>query len=427
MRLVGPNSAFSENGFLSKKNPPLHELRSAKDTTGRRHKGSKRSSQYDAVEEASRRVISASPKPSESAAARLDPYIADHRQYPSSLGRTSKVDEQREPAVPQPQHTSSELEGQMRGPGEVSRSATLCGWFESPPRKTRLESALELQLLDMLHAGLSPDKDPDRKDQEHPEKSYCNLEGLKSMLEARKAQWGSEVDDDGPDHRGSLDAGSTRERKPRANIKDKSAIIQPPSFDFTDSPDGEPITLDRGLPMKTSQRSQCPNERTSHPSYTSHYADVDTLAMGQDLTDDEVFYRHLDEAFHQIMEPGSSIHSSRERKQRTPVRRHSSRIKTGHLSPAPRNHSLRRGSFDIPSYHQPLFDTFNLMPDSIAQHTLTQERSVDPSTLHDHSVSRLLTFEDLNANALSSTRSRQLFNPDFDKYPGGFWRQNRLY
>lgn len=424
MQLTGPNPAFSEKGLLSHRKPPLDVTTSIKDGTEERRKWSKQSSQRDTLQAESRGSISASLRPFGSAVAQLGSRIANRRQDPSSQDITSISPNKRKHAMRQPQRPPGESKGQIQ-PDEVSQSATPYSWSQSQLGMDS-ESAIELQLLYMLHAGLSK-VDTGIQGQKGSQRTYCNLEELKVMLEARKAQWNCDVDNSKPGPQGSVDADETRKKDPGAHIDEKSAA----GLDFTDSPNGGDINLDQVLPMNMSRRSQSLNKRkaSNFLLHESHQVDLDSLAMEMEPQDDEDFYRHLDEVFHHIMEPESSFQDAgKTGHRRRLVRRHSSRVKTGRLISARTSHSPCHGPFDVPSNFQMNIDGSDLMPADTMQHNLAQERAPGIVPFQDfYEGSRRFTNEEQNANALYSTQSRKPFITDFDEYPRGFWRQNRLY
>lgn len=201
------------------------------------------------------------------------------------------------------QSVTQQLQCQAGAAKLGTRSATPYSWSESEPSRTRLERAVDLRLLEILHTGISSMHKSDAEDWKNSQRKYCDLQELKALLNDRKAYWQAE---DMSSH-----SGWPKKKTLEESTADGTGAGLLPTLTAEVISSSEPgLLLNQSSAEIDSQRHQdCHNYDRTVP-IPSSYQD-EQFSQSQDdkimttaaVEDDESFFRKLDEAFHEIMSP----------------------------------------------------------------------------------------------------------------------------
>lgn len=286
---------------MTRKNPPAGRASIAIDMNGLRNEGQKARALYDFSQpRAERPARSSQMELGDALLQREDK--ADNIRHSLSYAETPCPDTHPEPN--EARDIAQQVQCQAEPSRPESRSATPYSWSKSESSKTRLERAVHRRLLEILHTGLSSVQNPGAENPGHIQKEYCDLHELKAILNGRKAHWQTEDS--------SSNSGCLREKSLEANAKDEKDIGTLPDL----TPEVIPSS-GRALPPKSSFVEDSPrhsfdfHDYDRAPPVVSSYDGAqlgqlhDGMAMEAEVEDDEAFFRKLDEAFHEIMSPGS--------------------------------------------------------------------------------------------------------------------------
>lgn len=296
---IVPEHAFSETHFLSRKTPRNRRESVTIDVNELKDRGQKERTPYDfAPPRAERSVGPPQMMHKDKSPQRMAE--SDSVPHPLPHARTSGPDARHEEDEAQsvaqpllPQGGTSKLE---------SGSATPYSWSESESSITRLERAVDLRLLEILHTGLSSTQISNAEKSKHSQRDYCDLQGLKALLNDRKAHW---------ETKDRLSNSSCfREKLVEASAPSERAADIQPSLTSGVISSGEPgLLLNQSPPDPQFPRPRdCDdhgrtvtiNRPDQIGQLSQHHDEMDMMEIEEN---DEAFFHKLDAAFHEIMGP----------------------------------------------------------------------------------------------------------------------------
>lgn len=327
---------------------------------------------------------------------------ADDTQHPLPHVGTSGPGAHNVPG--EAQGITQKLQCQAEASKATSRSATPFSWSESEPSRTQLERAVDHRLLEILHTGLSSVQNPDLDNSKLSQKKYCDFQELKALLDDRKAHWQTEVN--------SSISACLHEKASAASVDEEKNAVMPLNLTPEVNPrDESELLLDQSLLGEDHNRPQSQQVLDDYDRMVpiaSSYQDRKlsqlhdaTVMTEAEVDDDEAFFRKLDEAFHEIMDPGCK----------------ETDLMGGR--PAGKATSLHRRSVASLLSDQFGFEIPHLGPSPVVRHS-GEEPATRPNR---HLESREFSY----APSHQGRPEQDVDDRATGVVPKGFWRQNRLY
>lgn len=433
---------FCETHFLSRKRPSIQTPPAAIGVNERRNQSKENSALYDFAAQMADRTASRPRMDLGHTLQKQDK--ADSIQHSLPFGKTSDLDACH--GSDDAQRTTQQLQVQERTSKQESRSATPYSWSDSEPSKTPLDRAVERCLLDILHTGLSPEQNRDAENAGDSQRRYCNIQELKTLLEDRKAHWEPGNSDTvlEPFIRNCFPGETITTRTKYEKTAGPLPILSPEAVPS----DGFSLPLNESIPDDIAYRSQRPHDCDRTVPINTRYQDqehsqlhADTDMMEAEVEDEKAFFRKLDEAFHEIMNPRSKeieptggrpdAHES--------ACRASIHSKNGQCQLPLKAEPLRRESAASLLCDQLGFEISHLAPSPVGCHSAGELRTrsgrhCSSRNLPNMPLDKGRTDCSQNADDARLTRPRPPLSlsttpvdPDFSRVARGFWRPNRLY
>lgn len=200
------------------------------------------------------------------------------------------------------QHQPDGIGHNWENPRE-QKSATPYTWSDTEHSKEQFDSAVEAQLLGILHTGL-PSTCGAKGNVSQKTKKYFNLEELKAMLESRKAGWDSEVSHT-----------SLANTTPSGLDCRQSSVLNSPGTlgeiirtDSSHPACPDPMSFGAALSHRGKHQADPSSESvdldglgTSPPSRLPTLSNVNHDVHIENADDDEAFFRALDATYNEIV------------------------------------------------------------------------------------------------------------------------------